>query len=356
MSNLKRLQERLVTEDLDGLLLFDENNIRWLGGFHISDGAALVTHESCFLFTDSRYIEAAEAALPKEITPLLCSGQSPVMKQISDRVAEKDIGRLGIEDDKINLRLYLSLKEKLDAELLEKGALMSSLRSIKSEDELRSLEAAQDISELAFFEIIKRIKPGVSEFDIAAELSYQMLKFGAEGNSFPPICLVGKRCSLPHGVPSEAKAESGQFILMDFGCVKNGYCSDMTRTIALGGVSEEMELIYNTVLRAQNAGLEKIRAGVSGAEVHDTAADVIEKAGFGQYFGHGFGHGVGLDVHEDPRVSPANKDPLPAGAVVSAEPGIYIPDKIGVRIENVVYITEDGYKPITKLGTELMII
>ncbi len=356
MSNLTRLQERLIAENLDGILLFDENNMRWLNGIHISDGAVLVTKDSCFLFTDSRYIEAAEASLPKEITPLLCTGQNPVLKQISDRVAEKNVRTLGIEDDKINLRLYLSLKEKLGTELLEKGAVMSSLRSIKSEEELKSLEAAQDISELAFFELIKRLKPGVSELDIAAELTYQMLKFGAEGNSFPPICLVGPRCSLPHGVPSEAKAEAGQFILMDYGCVKNGYCSDMTRTVALGGVSKEMALVYDTVLQAQNAGLEKIRAGVSGAEVHDAAAEVIEKAGFGDYFGHGFGHGVGLDIHESPNASPANKNPLPAGAVISAEPGIYIPDKIGVRIENVVYITEDGYRPITKLGTELMII
>lgn len=356
MSNLKHLQERLIAEDLDGILLFDENNMRWLNGLHISDGAVLATKDSCFLFTDSRYIEAAETGLNEGIIPLLCTGEAPVLKQLSDRVSEKKIARLGIEDDKINLRLYLSLKEKLSAELLEKGALMASLRSIKSEEELESLKAAQDISELAFFELIKRLKPGVSELDIAAELTYQMLKFGAEGNSFPPICLVGPRCSLPHGVPSQAKAESEQFILMDYGCVKNGYCSDMTRTVALGSVSEEMALVYDTVLQAQNAGLGKIRAGVSGAEVHAAAEEVIEKAGFGEYFGHGFGHGVGLDIHESPNASPSNKNPLPAGAVISAEPGIYIPDKMGVRIENVVYVTEEGYEPITKLGTELMII
>lgn len=356
MSNLKRLQETLVFEDLEGILLFDENNIRWLGGLHISDGAALVTHDECFLFTDSRYIEAAEAVLPEDISPLLCTGANPVMKQIAEMAAQAGIERLGIEDDKINLRLYNKLKEQLDCELLSKGSIMSSLRSLKSLDELRSLEAAQDISELAFFELIKRLKPGISELDIAAELTYQMLRFGAEGNSFPPICLVGKRCSLPHGVPSGAKAESGQFILMDYGCVKNGYCSDMTRTVALGHADTEMEFVYNTVLRAQNAGLEKVKAGVTGAEVHNAAARVIEEAGFGEYFGHGFGHGVGLDIHESPNASPSNTNPLPSGAVISAEPGIYIPDKIGVRIENVVYVTETGYKPVTKLGTELMII
>lgn len=356
MSNLKRLQEKLTAEGLDGMLLFDENNMRWLCGLHISDGAVLATRDDCFLFTDSRYIEAAEASLPANISPLLCTRQNPVLKLISDKIAEKKLNKLGIEDDKINLGLYLRLKDGLPAELSENGALMSSLRSVKSADELKNLKAAQDISEKAFFELLKILKPGVSELDIAAELTYQMLKFGAEGNSFPPICLVGSRCSLPHGVPSEARAEAGQFVLMDYGCVKNGYCSDMTRTVALGGVSDEMALVYNTVLKAQNAGLEKIKAGVSGAEVHSAAADVIEKAGFGEYFGHGFGHGVGLDIHESPNASPSNKNPLPAGAVISAEPGIYIPNKIGVRIENVVYITEDGYEPITKLGTELMII
>ena len=183
-----------------------------------------------------------------------------------------------------------------------------------------------------------------------------MLCHGAEKMSFEPIVVSGANGSMPHGVPSGKKVEDGDFITMDFGCVWGGYCSDMTRTVAVGHVTEEMEKVYYTVLEAQKAGIAAARAGVTGRAVHEAAAKVIEDAGYGEYFGHGFGHGVGVEIHESPRVAMTNDKPLPAGAVISAEPGIYLPGRFGVRIEDVVVVKEDGCVDIMEAPHELIVL
>ena len=215
---------------------------------------------------------------------------------------------------------------------------------------------AQRIAERALEEILKEIRPGVTEKEIAARLQYLMLHYGASDMSFDPIVVSGPNGSLPHGVPTEKKIQSGEFVTMDFGCIYRGYCSDMTRTVAVGSVTEEMRNVYETVLSAQLAGIEAARAGVTGKEVDGAARAVIAEAGYGAYFGHSFGHGVGVEIHESPNASPMNEKPLPKGAVISAEPGIYLPGKLGVRIEDVIVLTEDGCRNITKAPKELLVL
>ena len=216
--------------------------------------------------------------------------------------------------------------------------------------------AAQRIAERALEDILGEIRPGVTEKEIAARLQYLMLHYGASDMSFDPIVVSGPNGSLPHGVPSEKAIQSGEFVTMDFGCVYHGYCSDMTRTVAVGHVTEEMRAVYETVLAAQAAGIAAARAGVTGRAVDGAARAVIEQAGYGAYFGHSFGHGVGVEIHEAPNASPMNETPLPAGAVISAEPGIYLPGRLGVRIEDVILLTEEGCEDITLAPKELLIL
>ena len=196
----------------------------------------------------------------------------------------------------------------------------------------------------------------MTEKEIAAKLVYDMLRFGAEKMSFDPIVVSGPNGSLPHGIPGERKVQKGDFITMDFGCKFGGYCSDMTRTVALGEPTEEMKKVYYTVLEAQQAGIAAARAGVRGCDIHDAAAAVIEKAGYGPYFGHGFGHSVGIEIHESPNANHSNREPMPAGAAVSAEPGIYLPGRFGVRIEDVILLTPDGCEDITLAPKDLIVL
>ena len=218
------------------------------------------------------------------------------------------------------------------------------------------MTAAQRIAERALKDILKELRPGVTEREIAARLQYLMLHYGAENMSFDPIVVSGPNGSLPHGVPSEKEIRPGEFVTMDFGCIYHGYCSDMTRTVAVGSVTEEMRTVYETVLAAQQAGIAAARAGVTGKEVDGAARRVIADAGYEKYFGHGFGHGVGVEIHEEPRASSTNDAPLPAGAVISAEPGIYLPGKLGVRIEDVIVLTENGCENLTRAPKELLVL
>ena len=225
-----------------------------------------------------------------------------------------------------------------------------------SPEELEIMIAAQRIAEKALTDILNEIRPGVTEKEIAARLQYLMLHYGAEDKSFDPIVVSGPNGSLPHGVPSEKVIQAGEFVTMDFGCIYHGYCSDMTRTVAVGSVTDEMRQVYDTVLQAQLAGIAAARAGATGKAVDGAARDIIRQAGYGPCFGHSFGHGVGVEIHEGPNATPSNDKPLPAGAVISAEPGIYLPGKLGVRIEDVLYLTPEGCQNLTLAPKELVIL
>ena len=234
--------------------------------------------------------------------------------------------------------------------------LIRNLRAAKQPEELAMMYQAQQITDEAFAQICTVIRPGMTEREIAAELIYRMLRLGAEGTSFDPIVLTGPDTSMPPGVPGDRRVAAGDFVTMDFGCRKNGYCSDMTRTVAVGMPSDEMRSVYQIVLNAQLAGIAAAKAGVTGERVDAAARKVISDAGYGAYFGHSFGHSLGLDIHEHPIAAPGVHAKLPEHTVISAEPGIYLPGKFGVRIEDVMHLTADGAEILTRSPKNLIIL
>ena len=350
--NLEKLRAKMAGEGLDALVLFSPVNIRYLSRFHCTDGAAVVTKRSAVLFTDSRYIEAARSQCD-ELAVELFDRDHALTAAV--RAAVAGCGAVGAEGTLAHSE-WLRWEKELGVELRPAEGLLSALRAVKEPFELESITAAQRIAETALDEVLRILRPGMTERELAAELTYRMLLHGGEGNSFDPIAITGRKTSMPHGVPGDEVIRDGDFVTMDFGCLKNGYCSDMTRTVAVGSATEEMRRVYDTVLRAQRAGIAAARAGVTGAAVHNAGAAVIDEAGYGAFFGHGFGHSVGLEIHEKPTASPANDKPLPAGAVITAEPGIYLPGRFGVRIEDMICLTEEGSVNLTRAPKELIIV
>ena len=356
MNSIERIQEILKERDLDGLLLTDEKNQRYAAGFAFTDGAVLVGREKAWLVTDSRYIEAAEKAAAAGVTVWLYDRERSLMERLKEAVREAGMERLAAEDGKLSHRDYLGYEKALGMELLPAGELMTQLRAAKTEEEIDAMRAAQAIAEQALEDVLGLIRPGMTEKQVMAELVYRTLRYGSEGNSFDPIVVSGPNTSLPHGVPGDRVIRRGDFVTMDFGCLKDGYCSDMTRTVAVGEVSEEMRNVYDIVLQAQLAGIAVARAGIPGKEIDAAARKVITEAGYGPYFGHGFGHSLGLDIHEAPSANSRGEEPMPVGAVCSAEPGIYLPGCFGVRIEDVMILREGGCEVITKAPKELIIL
>lgn len=356
MNNIERIQEILKERGLDGLLLTDEKNQRYAAGFAFTDGAVLVGREKAWLITDSRYIEAAEKAAAPGVTVWLYDRERPLMERLKAAIREAGMERLAAEDGKLNHREYLAYEKALGMALLPAGELMAKLRAAKTEEEIGAMRTAQAIAEWALEEVLPLIRPGMTEKQVMAELVYRTLRHGSEGNSFDPIVVSGSNTSLPHGVPGDRVIRRGDFVTMDFGCLKDGYCSDMTRTVAVGEVSEEMRNVYDIVLQAQLAGIAVARAGIPGKEIDAAARKVITQAGYGPYFGHGFGHSLGLDIHEAPSANLRGEEPMPVGAVCSAEPGIYLPGRFGVRIEDVMILREGGCEVITKAPKELIIL
>lgn len=357
MDHFKKIASALEERGLDALLLTNEADRFYASGFFSSgtDGVALVTRSHSYYFTDSRYTEAAARCISgADIRE--ASRAHPYSALINEVVEREDIRTVGYEDEYLTVADWKRYSEKLHCELVPATELLWALRTVKDQEELDCMVRAQRIAEKALADILGEIRPGVTEKEIAARLMYLMLHYGAEDKSFDPIVVSGPNGSLPHGVPSEKPIQAGEFVTMDFGCKFGGYCSDMTRTVAVGRVTDEMETVYQTVLNAQLAGIGAARAGVTGKAVDAAARTVIENAGYGPYFGHSFGHGVGVEIHEGPNASPANERPLPAGAVISAEPGIYLPGRLGVRIEDVIILTETGCENITQAPKELLVL
>lgn len=356
MSRFQKIADQLDAYDLDAMMVTSQPNRLYVTQFHSSAGIAVVTREKSYFITDSRYIEAAG----KQITGAelrLNTAKTSAAVLTNEILRAHGVKRLGFEERYATVEEYDRWKKKLSCEeLVPATKLIMDLREVKDQEEIDCLVAAQRIAEKALEDVLGFIKTGVTEKEISAFLQYRMLCHGAEKMSFEPIVVSGVNSSMPHGVPSEKKVEKGEFVTMDFGCVYGGYCSDMTRTVAVGHATDEMEKVYATVLEAQKAGIAAARAGVTGKAVHEAAAKVIEDAGYGEYFGHGFGHGVGVEIHEEPRAASTNDKPLPVGAVISAEPGIYLPGKFGVRIEDVIIIREDGCTDIMEAPRELIVI
>ena len=353
--NCQSIRQALQNAPYDAILLTSPQNRFYVTGFHSSAGIALISGNRAVFSTDFRYIEAARAQIRGFELVMVESGHS-YTDIINEFCREQGVEKLGFEADSVSYIQYQFYTEKLQAALVPEGGLMARLRHVKHDFELERLEKAQRIAEAALEKLLESIRPGISERDIAAELEYLMRRGGAAGIAFDTIVVSGENGSMPHGVPGERKVRDGDFITMDFGAIWGGYCSDMTRTVAVGHVSDEQRRVYDTVLRAQKAGIEAAHGGIIGAELHKVAADIIEEAGYGAYFGHSLGHSLGIDVHDGLGAQPTNPAPLAEGVVVTIEPGIYIPGKFGVRIEDFVVLTKDGCRDITKAPKELIIL
>ena len=354
MNHLKQIAAKLPEYGIDAMMLTSAPGEFYAVGFH-GEGNVVVTAQGCFYFTDSRYIEAANHLITG--AEIAMTGRSRNYRAMVQEVVDRcRIRKLGFEEGYLSVADYNLWKEGLTAELVPAQKLVDALRAAKDDGEIALMTKAQEITDRAFSEILKFIQPGMTEQEIAAKLQYDMLRFGAEKMSFDPIVVSGPNGSLPHGIPSAKQVQQGEFITMDFGCKYGGYCSDMTRTVALGEPTGEMRKVYQTVLEAQLAGIAVTKAGVPGKSIDAAARKVIEDAGYGEYFGHGYGHSLGIEIHESPNANTREETLLPVGAVVSAEPGIYLPGKFGVRIEDVTVLTADGCMVLTKSPKELIIL
>lgn len=356
MNNIDRLREGLRERGLDAVLVTGEKDQRFVAGFPFTDGAVLVTKERAFLVTDSRYFEAASRAVDSAVTVVMYDRAKPLAQWLRALAVGESVRRLGAQEDSLSHSRFVEWERALGLQLEPAGELLRALRGAKTEQEIALMRQAQEISERALEEALALIRPGMTERELMAELVYRMLRHGSEGNSFDPIVVAGARTSMPHGVPGDNVIRAGDFVTMDFGCIKGGYCSDMTRTVAVGKPSDEMINVYDTVLRAQLAGIAAARAGIPGRDIDDAARRVIAEGGFGEHFGHGFGHGLGLDIHEPPNANPSGDTPMPEGAVCSAEPGIYLPGRFGVRIEDVMVLRRWGAELITRAPKTLLVL
>jgi len=345
----------ILNDEVDGLLLTSRYSRHYGAEYDIAEGVAIVSKKGCRYFTDSRYIESAENNL-KGFEVLGINQFNGYFKRLNDAIQDFGITTLGYEEDYLTVAELMGYEKHLNAKLVPYCKPINSFRGVKEEWELNLMRKAQSITDKAFAEVITRIKPGMTELELQAELIYCLYKNGGTGLAFDPIVVSGPNTSLPHGVACERKIQEGDFVTMDFGVLYHGYCSDMTRTVAVGYATEEMKKVYDTVLQAQLAGIAASKAGVVGKEIDAAARKVITDAGYGEYFGHGYGHSLGLEIHEAPNPNPGNPNPMPLGAVASAEPGIYLPGKFGVRIEDVVIFQENGTENITGSPKNLIIV
>jgi len=354
---VKNLEKYLTLLDgeVDGLLLTSRYSRLYGAEADIAEGVAIVTKSGCRYFTDSRYIEAANNTICG-FQVMEMNRANPYNKLLNEAIGEFGVTCLGYEEGYLTVAELQGFEKELKAKLIPYGTKINSFRAVKEQWELERMRKAQAITDKAFSEVVGRIKAGMTEKQLQAELIYCLYKNGAEGLAFDPIVVSGPNTSLPHGVATDRVIREGDFITMDFGVILNGYCSDMTRTVAVGYATEEMKQVYETVLNAQLAGIATTKAGVTGQQIDGAARKVISYAGYGDYFGHGYGHSIGMECHEAPNCSPSGTTVMEAGMVSSAEPGIYLPGKFGVRIEDLVIFTADGCENITKSPKNLMIL
>ena len=356
MERLNKLAAMAKKLGCDGVLITEGENLCYATGFVGLEGMVLVTADGKgYCFTDSRYIEAAEKAIAPWGYQVLQPDVS-YPQCVAQLCQEHKLESLLFEDQDMTVATHARYTAAVPAKLVAAGEAFSELREVKEEIEVERIVAAQRIAEQALEEILPLIKPGAVEREVAAELDYRMARLGSTGVSFSTIFVSGAKSSLPHGTPGDKKIEAGDFVTIDFGAMVGGYHSDMTRTFAVGFATDEMKKVYDTVLQAQLAGIEAMAAGVPGSQVDKAARDIIEAAGYGPYFGHGLGHSLGLNIHENPRASKAYHRELVQGNIITIEPGIYLPGKFGVRIEDMVYLGAEGKRNLTLAPKELRIL
>lgn len=358
MNKMNVLNELLDRLALDAVVITDAYNMRYLAGYR-GEGMIIHTRMAQWVLTDSRYTEQVS----RECSGCSCvdigrKGYAACIKELIDDICA-DVHhicvRVGFENYSISYRQYSEFAKEMDGvTFVPVDGSLDAMREVKSDDEIEKLRMAESIGDSAFSHILEVLSPGMTEREVALELEYYMKRHGAEALSFDTIAASGVNSSMPHAIPTDKPLENGDFLTMDFGCVYEGYCSDMTRTVAIGRADDEMRRVYDTVLAAQTEALAHVKAGMRCNEVDAVARRVIADAGYGGYFGHGLGHSVGLYIHENPRFSPKCSDVLRAGMVITVEPGIYLPGRFGVRIEDMIAVTEDGYDNLAKSDKRLI--
>lgn len=358
MINGRIIYEKVKKAGFDAAVFFDEVSQRYLTDFYTTDGIVLVSEQETALITDSRYFEAVNIAKSKgllqgDVAPYLISHRA--LDILLEHIKAKNISSLAYDK---------SLLTVAHAERLEKALpkikvtgitdICKPARKIKSQKEIENIKAAQEITDAAFKHILTFIREGVTETEVAAELEYFCRRNGADGMAFDTIAVSGTKSSLPHGVPSNVKLTKNSFFTMDFGAKYNGYCSDMTRTVVLGKASDEMKNVYETVFEAQKRALESVRSGVTGIAVDAAARNYIYSEGYEGCFGHSTGHSLGLEIHERPSFSPSSDEAILSGTIMTVEPGIYVEGKYGVRIEDMVLVTDQGCQNFTHSDKQLI--
>ncbi len=350
-SRLAALRQRIEEQKLDTMLLQKEVNLHYFSGFRGDSAIVVVTKDRTLLITDSRFTEQAEKQAP------LCEvieHTDGLWKKTIEILKKLDAKRVGIEGNVITFNEYRLLTKFLNGVELE-SVTPDDLREIKDAEELDHIRKACEIADRAFTDVLTFLRPGISEIAVAARLENCMRQLGSEEPAFTTIVVSGVRGSLPHGIATEKLILSGEFVTMDYGAVYAGYHSDMTRTVCIGKADEKQRRVYDAVLRAQQTALKEIRIGASGPAVDKAARESLELDGLAQYFGHGLGHSLGLEIHENPRLSPkSNCEHLMENMLVTDEPGVYIPDWGGLRIEDTVLVTKQGGVPLTTSDKQLI--
>ena len=356
MDNIKK-SIKIIENKADALLLCNEANMHYICGFSPSEGYIFITKDgAAYHIVDSRYTETAENHA-KDTSLRVIEITSGFMPEIKTLCKKHSVKSLMIENNTISLSRYRSIKETLEGvELINLDDRLMRERNRKELYEVDLMKKANEIAESSFLELLNHVKEGKTEKELAAYFDYLMAKNGSYGLSFDTILLSGAHTSMPHGVPTDNVLKKGDFVLFDFGATYKGYHSDMTRTLALGFASEEMKEVYDLVLKAQLAGIKAFNDGAFCKDVYKAAYDVLEEKKMGKYFRHSLGHGLGLEIHEGFNASPNSKDKYETGNVSSIEPGVYIPDKFGIRIEDVCYLSPRGRENISKVTKELIVL
>ena len=358
MDNIIKCQNIIKELGADALLLCDEANMHYLCGFSPSEGMVLVTGGTAYHLVDSRYTETAQAhAKASGLNVIEIDGL--FSNALAELVKKHGITSMAYESETISLKRYNSVRKECgfdDGCLIPLGDRLMRERNRKEAYEIDLMKKANSIAEKSFLELLNYVKAGKTEKELAAQFDYLMAKNGSHGLSFDTILLTGAHTSMPHGVPGDKVLREGDFVLFDFGATYEGYHSDMTRTIALGSATDEMREMYELVLKAQLAGIKALNADVKCADVYKAAYDVLDERNMAQYFRHGLGHGVGLEIHEGFNASPRSTDTYEVGNVTSVEPGIYLPDKYGIRIEDVCYLSPRGRENLSTVTKELIIL
>lgn len=350
---ISQVRAQLQDLDADALLLTSLPDVRWACGFTGSNGFLVVGPASSHFVTDGRYTEQARAEVEGADVHVAENG-------LSDLLAEEELldafSRVAFQADSVSVAKRDDLAETHDStQWVPATAVLTESVASKDDWEVEKIRAAQSITEAVFDEILDLIAPGMTEREVAAEIVYRHLKRGGESMAFDPIVASGPNAARPHARPTDRTLREGEMVVVDMGCFREGYTSDMTRTLALGDPGPAARRGYEAVLRAQEAALDAAQAGMTGQELDAVARDVLEEADLGDYFSHGLGHGIGLQVHEWPRVSRTTEDELPVGACVTIEPGVYVPEEnYGIRIEDIVVLRNGGSESLTRSPKELL--